>query len=66
VPGSQAPAATCGHAGEGGSVNYAELLREIIARLVAARESGDLWERDQILADLELDVLAALEWREAA
>jgi hypothetical protein len=51
---------------EGGRVTYAELIQDVLARLVAAREEADPYERDRILADLELDVLAALEWREAA
>jgi hypothetical protein len=47
-------------------VSYVELLQDVVARLVAAREECDPFERDQILADLEEDVVCWLEWREAA
>jgi hypothetical protein len=47
-------------------LNYVDLLEDVLARLVAASEACDAAERDQILVDLEVDVLASLEWQEAA
>jgi hypothetical protein len=47
-------------------VTYLELLQDVLARIVAAREACDRAERDRILADLEQDVAAWFELREAA
>ena len=49
-------------------MNYQALLQDVLARIVAAREACDPFEREAILAGLEQDVVAALdaESREAA
>jgi hypothetical protein len=46
-------------------MSYHRLIQDVLARLVAARETCDLAERDLILADLEADLAAWLERRAA-
>jgi hypothetical protein len=47
-------------------VTARELLRDVAARLAAAREELDPLVREQILEELELDVAGWLEAHEAA
>jgi hypothetical protein len=50
---------------EGGGVTCLELLQDVLARIVAAREAADPDERTLILADLEADLASWLEQQRA-